>query len=949
MWNGDSVQLAIDTGSPQAPGGGVNTYYELGFAMTSAREVATHAWDGNFSWSTAKIRGEVTKEGYDLAIEIPWRSLGQAGPPASFGLNVVINHKGADGVRRFVEWTPGTARVKNREVFARAIPADGRAASVQNLITERARYTLTDVIQGRLAEYSREGTKGGKVRFAVFSPDKEEVWKSDWIDAPPIARDSTRTINFAVPAEFLGAEGEREVRVEQEGGGPGAAAVFRVEDIEGRIAEELSRITARAGEAEKRWVAMPNRRDDAYLRLGFSVIRHYRGRLEGSEEAPAAEWRRLQLAELSRVLDAVEKRLSENGDEAIPAAERGPVTVKDGVFWARRGDALVPNYFYGYGHFGTVAKDIPLLAEMGASLIQQEEGPKARGEDGRLADSVDALERVFRNAANNGVKVDFLLAPHYFPEEAFEKFSNLRVEKPAGVIKYNIDHPAARKILEDWVAAIVPRVAASPALLSVCLSNEPTYAESGRDAYSRKDWARYLEEKHGKIAALNALYGMSYAAFDQVPAPEIGAKKTVGEKRAYFDWIRFNQQHFAAWHRWLNERVKAAAPQVLTHAKIMTDIFDREMLPRGIDPELICNITDLAGNDSYAWPKRYENYAYDWRQEEMWYDLLHSFRGQPVFNSENHLVLDGSPPVSIAPEHSRCVLWQSALHHLAASVTWVWEKPAVPDLEGSIYLRPANVFAMGEAMLDLTRLSKEVARVAGAKAEVALLYSVPSFYWDENYPKILASAYAALTFTGHPVTFISETQLAEGKRSPVNDDVRVIISAGSRHVPEAVIPALAEFVKKGGTFLSIGEGNLQYDEYDRPRTLTGELVGGAHLPWKKDGDEELARALQKAVAGAVSASPVLSDQAGKPVWGVEYRVVPEEGGFLVAITNFMNEQKTLSLPLEGSATDLVSNVPIDLKEIAIEPMQYRLLRVKADSVAQSAEGRMVGMGADGLP
>ncbi len=558
-------------------------------------------------------------------------------------------------------------------------------------------------------------------------------------------------------------------------------------------------------------------------------------------------------------------------------------------------------------------------------------------EDGGMADSVASLARVFQTGAENGVKIDFLLAPHYFPEWAFAKFSDLRVEKPAGVIKYNIDHPGARKILEDWVAAIVPRVAASPALLSVCLSNEPTYAESGRDAYSRKDWAKYLEEKHGKIAALNALYGTSYAGFDQVPAPEIGPKNTVGEKRAYYDWIRFNQRHFAEWHRWLNERVKAAAPQVLTHAKIMTDIFDREMLPRGIDPELMCEITDLAGNDSYAWPKRHGNYAYDWVQEEMWYDLLHSFRGQPVFNSENHLVLDGSPPVSIAPEHSRCVLWQGALHHLGASATWVWEKPTVPDLEGSIYLRPANVFAMGEATLDLTRLSKEVAGLAGAKAEVALLYSVPSFFWDENYPQILASAYAALSFMGHPVTFISERQLAEGKRSPANENVRVIIAAGSRHVPEAVMPALAEFVKKGGSVVAIGAGNLQFDEYDRPRTLARGLVDGVTVPWKKGEDEQFGQALRAALAEKVTAFPLLSDVAGKPVRGVEYRVVKEDDGFLVAMTNFMTEQKTLSLALEGTAIDLISNAAIDLKEIALEPMQYRLLRVKPQAVAKARD------------
>ncbi len=100
-------------------------------------------------------------------------------------------------------------------------------------------------------------------------------------------------------------------------------------------------------------------------------------------------------------------------------------------------------------------------------------------------------------------------------------------------------------------------------------------------------------------------------------------------------------------------------------------------------------------------------------------------------------------------------------------------------------MRPANIFSMGEAMLDLARLSKEMAGISEMKAEVALLYSVPSLYWDERYPEILASAYTALTFMGHPVTFISEAQLIEGRRSPANENISVIISRARGMFPTA--------------------------------------------------------------------------------------------------------------------------------------------------------------------
>jgi hypothetical protein len=56
-------------------------------------------------------------------------------------------------------------------------------------------------------------------------------------------------------------------------------------------------------------------------------------------------------------------------------------------------------------------------------------------------------------------------------------------------------------------------------------------------------------------------------------------------------------------------------------------------------------------------------YAYDWFGNEFFYDLLHSFRGQSVFNSENHSIPDGASPYHIPMSDTRSVLWQGGLHH----------------------------------------------------------------------------------------------------------------------------------------------------------------------------------------------------------------------------------------------------------------------------------------------
>lgn len=938
MWRADSVQIAIDGGSPLNAGGRVNNYYELGVSLLPSHEVATHAWDGNFDWSSAKVEGSLEKDGYTVKIAIPWASLGLSPRTEGFGVNLVVNHTGADGTRHVVEWAPGTAKVKNRAVFVRAVPVrhDGAFAGILSL--NQSRYESREEIKGRLVEYAKERVAPSKRRFSVRASHGAVSWSSDWLEAGGLEKGASRITNISVPAEILEGDGEYRIVAESEGGKSLAEASFLREDVEAQIQQDLAKAEEQNSKIRELWQARPERQADAYLQLGFELVDHFLERLKAPGSTQSADWRLLQIRETGGVLAALEHRINEakRALEVGPPKEQ-PVTIEGGLLLQKNADGhTLPAYFYGYGHFSTAAKDLPLLAKLGCRLIQQGDGPKALTEDGQLSDEAKSILGTLQSATQSGMKVDYLLSPHYFPETAFEKFPDLRLKKPVGVIKFNIDHPAARKIISDWIAAIGPALAAQPALLSFCLTNEPTYSESGRDSYSKDAWARYLASKHGSIAELNALYGTSYGSFDDVVAPETTAPQSQGAQRALYDWIRFNQQHFADWHRWMNDCVKRAAPSVPTHAKIMTDIFDREMLARGIDPELICDITDLAGNDSYAWPKEFQKYAYNWRQEEMWYDLLHSFRGQPVFNSENHLILDGTPAVAIPPEHSRCVLWQSGLHHLAASATWVWEEPVVPDLEGSIFLRPLNIFGSGEAMLDLTRLSAEVGRISEAKAEVALLYSVPSIYWDPNYPEVMASAYTALTFMGHAVTFISETQLAQGTRSPANDQIRVIVLPGSRHVPDATVEALSRFVKKGGMVLAVGDDNLKYDEYDRARKLDNALSSIPTLAWQKNKDELLAEQMRGVAGAQLAEKPLLLDENGKPVWGIEYRVVPEGDGYLVSMTNFLREPKHLSLALPGTATDLISEREADLKNISLDSMESVLLRVKSAPAERTA-------------
>ncbi len=584
--------------------------------------------------------------------------------------------------------------------------------------------------------------------------------------------------------------------------------------------------------------------------------------------------------------------------------------------------------YSGFGHFATAGKEIPLLWRLGSDLVEQERGPRDMNSNGTLSAEALSIKTTLGSGAKAGVKVDVLLSPHYFPAWAMKKAADIQNKDAIGAIKFNIDHPVARQVIQEWLTAFLPVIKDSPALFGVCLENEPTYQLSGRDPYSRAAWTQYLQDHHPTIADLNTLYGTQFASFDQVPVPEPEMPGNLNAARSYYDWVRFNQEHFAAWFSWMNATVKAVAPSVPTHVKIMAYIFDRTRLSYGIDPELICQITDLAGNDCWAFPGATNGYAYNWQTEEMWYDLLYSFRSQPVFNSENHLIADRTPATHVAPEHTHCVLWQGSLHHQAATAVWTWEEAFAPDLHGSIYFRPANAYAAGAAMLDANRLAAELSAVNANPAKIAILYSVPSLFWEGDYPKAAAAAYSALNFLGQPITFISENQLVSGNRSAANQNVQWLILPRATHVTEKAFAGLLAFVKNDGKLLAMGANNAAFDEYGRTR---GETLPASAIDWTgsvKDSDFSAALSAFLATQGYPLAKLTMADQ-GTPAWGIEYRTVPAAAGTLVPMTNLLNQSQTVNIPVSGSAVDLLQGNKISGSTIELAPMQSVLLQVSS--------------------
>jgi hypothetical protein len=692
-----------------------------------------------------------------------------------------------------------------------------------------------------------------------------------------------------------------------------------------------------------------------YVTTPLAIAGRFISRVERTQtrDRQPVQWSIRQMDEVKVILDQTAGMIGEVQKGAVarwavgpvPVPTGGPVRVDRGMLvtetttasGAARGrgsaaggaatrPATRPYFFGGYGHFQDVIDDVPGFSALGVTVVQDGRFGPAQGLNpgGTLNDVAYQQWQDLKAAGRAGVKVDVLPSPHYFPEWAKRKWPDM----VDGTVYQNIDHPQAREVVRKWLSGIAWLYRDEPALMSYCLDNEPMYSNSGRHAQSRPAFAAFLKQRHGSVEKLNALYGTGYKSFDDVPASDGGP--TVEARRAYFDWAQFNSRHFAEWHGWMGRLIKAQDPDALTHVKIMVFFtLDPDKFGTGVDPECFADVTDLAGCDAYTMPDfgvggidepHGKEWAYRWQGEQLGYDLLHSFRGQPVFNSENHPIGNGQGTTPYSAEHFRATFWQGGLHHQAATTTWVWQDSFEPSLGDSVFFRPAGVWGQSRAVLDLNRLADEVAAINRAPARVAILYSPASIYWQAGYREAVRAAYVSLTMLGEKVTFVSERQLSEGRAA----NVQCIVLPRATHLTEAASSGLAEFAGAGGKLIGIGDDAGAFDEYHRKREVAP--APAATVPMNAD-ERVVAQGLREALAKAGMKLPEVTS-AGQPVWGVDYRVVEHEGRTLIPLTNLTTKAITVTIAGKaGRAVDLVSGRAVDVAGVELKPLEPVLLRV----------------------
>ena len=562
-----------------------------------------------------------------------------------------------------------------------------------------------------------------------------------------------------------------------------------------------------------------------------------------------------------------------------------------------------PLFFCGYGHFGQVRRDMSRWPGYGVNIIQSAEFGPAQVFTTETEVSLDLIKEIaksFDDAAKNNVKIDLLLSPHYFPEWALKKWP--QIKKGGGnFFEYCVDAQEAKALEEKFLRLVIQIFKNKPALNSFCLSNEPTFDRTAGCGNTAQMWAEYLAKVHGDVKTMNERYGTNYTRFEDVPNPG----NNNYDVPQFHDYVIFNQERFANWHKWMADVIHEMAPDIPVHAKLQSWMtLQRLTVAWGTNPEMFCEFSQLAGNDCGSYPGSGDS-GISWGGQSIWYDLLRSLGGKPIFNSENHFQPDFST-YYVAPEHYRATLWLGAVHGQAMTTAWAWEHTHDRSscIYGNVMDRPGCAQAIGTTCLDLNRFAEEMTAIQNTPAPVAVLYSTASIAKTEPFMGTMHQAYFSLCFNGVKIDFISDKQLAAGKGA----NYKMVVLPDAIFLPTATFQALRNLPKE--TRIVVLGQSPQKDSYgnalpaDDVRAIQERALT---IPTNADCAKILRTELAK--VGGLPEISVVDAKTGEPMREVEWLPAKLGGRTIINIVNLRSapvEVKILAKGKQIIARDLLS-------------------------------------------
>jgi hypothetical protein len=946
-WTNDSLQVSFDPKHEQTVGGyGPNdSEYSLSLESDGKPHVECWATAKNLGDRSSDIRLAVRRvEGtttYEAAF--PWEAIGVTFGPngPAFGMNVLVNDNDGAGRRGYIELTEGIGKTKEPSAYVTALQARPGTVTV---LTKKPTVYLGDALEVRaLVAPTWQAADGLLVRIGVQDADRLVSVTEAPLPAGPVEllevlgrvpEDALAMTTKAVVVQVADRDGKVLAQGQQTVGVTDLRqqVAARAEEVRKQIAV----VDGLAAEAEGRGIATD------YERVTITVAEDFVGFALDDATHDRAERASHVLEVLTEELTATGKRLQDYlagraKPMLVPRFVTSPVEVREGAFWA---DTVIPTtgqrerrpvFFTGYGHFATARKYIPKWPKLGVNIIQIEAGPTSTlpREGVVTSDSVKSyIGGALEDGARNNVMVCWLASPHYFPDWALTKWPELKLGG-GGFLRFTVDALQARDIIRRHLETSLSVIQDSPALHSVCLSNEPVYTNWKQDPFRQAEWAQYLQDKFGTVEKLNQAWGTSYKSLQDVTLLDTGGlSRETDMTPLRYEMARFNMDEFSGFHRFMADVIHQQNPRIMTHAKVMNVPSGRQNLTWGCDPEQFASATDLNGNDCTYWFAGLgDQYAASWMGQNLYYDLQRSCRRVPVFNSEDHIILDREQRL-IPAAHTDCALWQGAIHGRGASTIWVWERTydRASDFEGSIMHRPENTIAVGRVGLDLMRLAPQVVALQDSPAPVAILYAQTSQIWSDAAHRAMLRAYEALSFCGLRIRFVTEKQAQSGSLA----GCRAVILPSAKYAPDALVAACQQYARQGGRLWVLGDAPFGMNEYGKPRDVALTVARQCTMDLSS---RELRVELLKALAeDGLTPALTLTDSTGTAPWAVEWRSVPDGGGWLVSVANLWGNRQAVQVQIAGKPAqrieDLRTGQVMDGSTVSLEPLEATVWRVE---------------------
>lgn len=538
--------------------------------------------------------------------------------------------------------------------------------------------------------------------------------------------------------------------------------------------------------------------------------------------------------------------------------------------------------------------------------------------------SAECVQSALQRAADNNIAVDLLISPHYFPSFVLEEESTYK-HGGSGFGGGGVEWYKARirQVLDEYIDALVPQVADYPSLMSICLTNEPMFNMMYSDeSVWRAPWTAWLEKKYTTVSNMKASHKStynSYNSFGEVPVPS-GAVPTW----LFYDWKEFNEEMFADWHKAMADRIRAIAPGIKVHTKMVDYLsridnnYEMKFMLTGTDAKMFSDFSDVHGNDAHAYLE--PTHMYRMQSKLEWYDYLTTIEEKPIHNSEDHIIRDKSTLYGDEQaEHVAADMWQGAIHGRSSTTAWVYARTYNDSslLSDSLLNRPDVVAAIGKTNLDLNRLAPQVTALQSEDIDVGVIFQTASRVYNRNYMNCLYNAYEALLYSGNRVGVIDENSIEKLA------GCKLVILPDVRYVTNEMLTALKNYAANGGKIIAVGDDCLKYNEYEieNPTADVDAILSGAvKLSALYSSYELQSPTLSELTAAAVEkAEPkfrIADADTGEILSDVECRYTDYSGKTLVNLCRYKWESRNVKILAYGKETagfyDLISEKPMNV-------------------------------------